>query len=152
MTIIEKREVVERTVSRFVANDGTEFEDYVECRDYERQLFCDKLETIEQKKSANGHPNLNMVRHTTSDYIWVRPHVQKDLDIINGCMPTLGKATENDLHQWLCLEFTTNDKCIMTRLSEGIDYVKRILGKFGCDVTISNKAEESTENTIKKGE
>lgn len=102
---------------------------------YERQLSLDKLAAIEQNKDANGGHNLHMDFHSGSNYIWVRPHTQEDIDIINSCITTWNIAFEDDINQWLCLELT-EEECIMTRLSEGIDYIQEFLADFGYNCNI----------------
>lgn len=148
MKIVKTQEQVTYTkeVVKFVAEDGTEFEQEWRCRDYEREKAIDALGKI-----ANSPPELdgfapfdgneNMEEHS---YRWFYIDSEETLESINEAYAldqyqTLG---ESELGEWVCIETNDCGDAWFSRLSNCIDYAKNVLGKLGFEMTVTKKEEQ----------
>lgn len=140
MKTVEKIEMVEKKITKYVAEDGTEFFSYTDCARYEENKNREMLNQIEQCEEARGNPNFDALEHMEySNYFWFRPKNEQEIELINKVYPTDDYRIDNtDIGKWICIE-VCNDSIWHSRLDEGIQYVKNMLDKLGYEMTVTEK-------------
>jgi len=148
MKTIEKVELIEKTVTKYVAEDGTEFLTRAACMDYELRKALDGLDGIECCLEAENHPNIDAGEYMENHgYRWFRPHSKEDVDALNNAFKAgeLGSSRlEYDaIGEWICVETDGYDSFIWSSfLSDGINYAEDLLAKFGYRVEITKESGE----------
>lgn len=140
MKTIEKVELVEKKVTVYVADDGTEFSRQGDCISYEERKNRESLSQIEQCAEAKGNPNFDGCEHMEyNDYLWFRPKSTEEIELLKKAYPADDFGIDDaDIGKWICVE-VCNDSVWYSRLDEGIDYVKELLGRLGYEMTVTEK-------------
>lgn len=140
MKMIEKVELVEKKVAKYIAFDGKEFSSRNDCITYEEWKNRENLSQIEQCEEANGNPNFDGCEHMEyNDYFWFRPNSAEEIELLNKAYSTDDCGIDNsDIGKWICVEIC-NDSVWFSRLDEGIDYVRELLEKLGYEMTVTEK-------------
>lgn len=73
------------------------------------------------------------------DYFWFRPKNAEEIELLKKAYPEDDYGIDNaDIGKWICVE-VCNDSVWFSRLDEGIDYVRELLGKLGYEMTVTEK-------------
>lgn len=138
--IIEKtiqQKAVTETTYKFIADDGTEFTEEIQCRKHEAEVALNKLK-IETCKEAHDIPNI-LVENGCVDcynYIWYRPKTQAQMDALNE-MYQIG--INNDyIGEWICIE-TDGYDTYWSSIEDGIDRARELFNALGYEFTVKNK-------------
>lgn len=145
MRVEQRMEMVEKPVTVYVANDGTEFEYSYECADYEKEIRWEHLNKIKKFKDAEGFSNPN--GDDTNDensFYWFLPQSQEDINILNDSFPlAYGYLDESDIDEVICIEESqSGDEAWVSHMSSGMSYVKRLFDKLGYDVEFVKRESE----------
>lgn len=148
MKVVERSETVQRIITVFAAEDGTEFDNFEECAVYEDSYRRAKLhKNVECCPEANGRANcIGKSRDPCgeNEYEWFRPKSKEDIDLLNSVLND-GKDQLSLSHigQWVCFEsMPHNGFRRLSSLDEGIAYVKSLLGALGYDIAITEKSKD----------
>lgn len=83
MKMVEKVELVEKKVAKYIAFDGTEFSSRSDCIAYEERKNRENLSQIEQCEEAKGNPNFDGCEHMEyNDYFWFRPKSAEEIELL----------------------------------------------------------------------
>lgn len=126
---------------KYVAFDGTEFDREYECRAYEDKVNMDMLlNTVPNCKEAKDMPPLGGCDAEDHSFLWFRPNRISHLKMIEKvCRLDEGYLDSTDLGKWICIEFGYDGDAWASYLECDIEYMKRLLGHLGYDVTITEK-------------
>ncbi|MBP5724393.1 MAG: hypothetical protein J6X18_12585 [Bacteroidales bacterium] len=133
-------------VTRYVAFDGTEFENDYECRNYENSQFGSLLKQIENEIlfANNDGYYCDPDGNTFNRYYGVVQKNRTDVRVLNNILemageePTANGGSEGKL-LLLCVNLCCNDVC-SAKLYNVDDFVRRISGgKFGAVSLIKEK-------------
>lgn len=139
MKKIEKIELVERSVVKYIADDGLEFDTEESCKEYEQAKNERKLIQIEQCEQANGNPMFDGCEHMEyNEYIWYRPKNEEEIAILEAVYGTDCGFSSDDIGKWICVE-NCDDSAWKSCLEDGIEYVKTILDRLGYTMTVTRK-------------
>lgn len=137
--------LVERPVTVYIADDGTEFDTERQCRDYELDLRDELLAGIETCPDAECCPNFDGNECPENhNYFWYKPKNTTEIE-------TIGKAygiqlNESIAGQWICIEEGYDGDAWWSSLDEGIKYVNKLLDMLGYEMTITESEEETCLN------
>ena len=140
MKKIEKIETVEKTAVKFIADDGTEFDNDYDCKEYEHIKAMEKLTCIERCNELDNYPNFDGGECSEShSYIWYRPKDVCEIALLNEAY---GNSFDDDMiGEWICVESDSyGDFVWVSTLDDGIAHIRFVLKKFGYEIAI-NKAE-----------
>lgn len=140
MKMVEKVEPVEKKVAKYIAFNKKKFSSRINYITYEKRKNKENLSQIEQREEANGNPNFDGCEHMEdNDYFWFRPNSAEEIELLNKAYPTDYYGIDNsDIGKWICVE-VCNDSVWFSRLDEGINYVKKLLGRLGYEMTVTDK-------------
>ncbi len=139
MQKIERIEFIEKQITKYVAEDGVEFERQQDCFEYEHEKALEKLICIEQCDELENHPNFNGGEcYENHCYTWYHPMDSHEIELLkdaygdNFSVEMIGK--------WVCVETDAfDDSFWVTMLDDGISYAQYILEKLGYEVIVKNK-------------
>lgn len=139
MKEVTKIELVEKSVVKYIADDGTEFATLRACTDYEQTQNEKKLIQIEQCEQAKGNPMFDGCEHMEyNEYIWYRPKNEQEIAILEAVYGTDCSFSSDDIGKWICME-VCNDSAWKSRLEDGIEYVQTVLDRLGYTMTVTEK-------------
>ena len=140
MKMVEKVELVEKKVAKYIAFDGTEFSSRSDCIAYEERKNKENLSQIEQCEEAKGNPNFDGCEHMEyNDYFWFRPKNAEEIELLKKAYSADDYGIDNaDIGKWICVE-VCNDSVWFSRLDEGINYVRELLSRLGYEMTVTEK-------------
>lgn len=139
MKRIERIELVEKPIVKFVADDGTEFDHERACKEYEHAKAMEKLVCIEQCEELEDSPNFDGGEcYESHSYTWYRPKDAHEIELLNDAY---GNSFREDMiGEWICVETDSGDDFLwVTLLEDGINHAKYILSKLGFDMVIAAK-------------
>ena len=143
MKRIEKKELIEKVVPKYIADDGTEFTDEKECERYERQIALERLSVIETSSEAEGFPNFDGGEcYESHNYVWYRPKDEHEIDLLNAAYSGERQSEfyEEMIGKWICVETDCSDDFLwVTTLDDGISYARDILEKLGYEMMVVEK-------------
>lgn len=146
MKKIEKKEMVEKIIPKYIADDGTEFTDEKECGRYERQIALEWLSVIETKPEAEGSPNFDGGEcYESHNYIWYRPKNEQEIELLQAAYYDDGTVNFHDemIGHWICVEIDCADDFLwVTTLDDGIEYARELLSRLGYDMVVTAKEEQ----------
>lgn len=146
MKKIEKKELIEKIIPKYIADDGTEFTDEKECERYERQIALERLSVIETSSEAQGLANFDGGEcYESHNYVWYRPKDAHEIDLLKAAYDDEGHTdfSYNMIGQWICVETDCADDFLwVTTIDDGIEYAKDILSKLGYDMVVTAKEEQ----------
>ena len=133
-------------INTYIADDGTMFDDFNKCENYENQLKISdlrkKLNQIQTCEDLRGCTPLDGGEYMEyHDYVWYLPKNQEECDIITEYYGL--EYSVLDINEWVCVEccdsdYPKEDSWSMP-LIDSIDHIKAFFDKLGYDVTISKR-------------
>lgn len=148
MKVVERSETVQRIITVFAAEDGTEFDNFEECAVYEDSCRRAKLrKRVEHCSGASGRANCIGKQQDPfgeNEYEWFRPKSKEDIDLLNSVLDGgKGRLSLSHVGQWVCFEsIPHNGFRRLSSLDEGIAYVKSLFGALGYDIAITEKSKD----------
>lgn len=143
MQRVEKTVMVPTPKLWFIAFDGKEFEDEIDCLNYEHSQKVNRVDgQVERCRALDDYaPFDGGENYESHSYRWYKPKSKEDLDLL--CDAFGDKFPDDCIGQWVCVETTDYDgECWVQTVSECIDYANSVLGPMGYEVTI--KAKENS--------
>lgn len=144
MKVIATEQLVPRTVTKFLAIDGKEFDERDACQNYEQELLFSRLATIPHFEEANGYANFAGGEcYESSDYDWYKPENVEQIKMLADAYGTICPSCKHAFSPemvgtLICVEH--RDDCVwVTTLNEGIEYASSLLEKFGYKLTLTKK-------------
>lgn len=116
----------------YIANDGTEFDRYIECVNYEVDVYRKQVDesndVIECKELLHRNPFGNE-EYTT--YRWFKPLNENGIELLNKAFPA-ERGTNNlsncDIGKWHCaICYMDEYECYWSALSESRAYANKVL-------------------------
>lgn len=119
----------------YIADDSTEFSRYIECVNYERDVYRKQIEeskdVIECKKLLDCPPFDGRDYSTENTYRWFKPLNENGIELLNKAFPAEWETNDLsncDIGEWHCVEYDPDEhECYWYALSESRAYVNRIL-------------------------
>ena len=138
--IITKMITREEKVQKYVAFDGKEFDDCLECEAYEEECKQKLLDKIEH--AAKGFAPCDGNYHDDENtYTWYRPNSKDDLAVLNDIIEDC-TFDETLIGSWVCVETDESGSSWLTTVDHCIGYVENLFGKLGFEVSITKKEEK----------
>ena len=149
---IKETVTVDRTI--YIAEDGTEFEEYRACELHEKNLrkikMLDALQLIERKESLDDRTPLDGGEYYEShDYRWYRPKNIEEINILNELFNIEDRyvLTDIDIGEWVCIENFDISRCdyndtYVYPLKDSIHHIKWFLKQFGYEISIEEREEK----------
>lgn len=135
MEIVKSKEVFEYDVTKYVASDGTEFNDEFSCRAYEAvEKRYEAFEEIETDPELNDCIPFNNGTYSCdiNDYYWFRPHSSAEIKLLNEAFPGLS-LSDSYLWQWICIE-DCDGEYYFDSLDYCLKHIERVLDRLGYKV------------------
>ena len=138
-------EIVQQEVTKFFADDGTEFSKPGDCIAYEknqaRAVLKAKLNKIERCEAADGFSPLDGAEYMEEhDYTWYRPKNREEATVLRDLFDLEREIDECYIGHWICVEETWGSVWCYP-FDWSIDHVKEFFEKFGYKVTITKEDE-----------
>lgn len=144
MKQITKTEKVEKKLVKFVAEDGTEFENEKDCLNYERDCWRKELDNSGIETADVDYPNCDGGENYEShNYKWYRPKTHEEIELLrkayelneHDCRKQL---SDELIGKWVCIETDCTDDFIwLTTIDDGIDYARTLLKNLGYEMTVT---------------
>lgn len=148
MKRIEKKELIEKVVPKYIADDGKEFTNEHDCLRYERTFALEKLEDIETNEDADGYPNFDGSEcYESHSYTWYRPKNEHEIELLKAAY-SYGSHSATEFHdgmigKWVCVETDCSDDFLwVSMLDDGVEYAKTLLSRLGYDMVVTAKEEQ----------
>lgn len=119
----------------YIADDGTEFSRYIECVNYERDVYRKQIEegndVIECKELSGFHPFDDGEYPPENTYRWFKPLNGNGIELLNKAFPSpweVDELSHCDIGKWHCVGYYPDEyECYWNALSESRAYANRIL-------------------------
>lgn len=117
----------------YIANDGTEFDRYIECLNYEVDVYRKQVDesndVIECKELLHCNPFEYSAENT---YRWFKPLNEKGIKLLNQAFPAysyIGELHSNDIGEWHCIKYDMDkyNEYYWCALSEIQAYANKVL-------------------------
>ena len=134
---VRQEKVVYRGVMVYIADDGTEFDNKIDCENYEwEKLNKPLLEKLHRCNDADDMPNVHggFVSDYNS-YEWYFIRSGEDIDILNKVYNA--GLTGKEIGEWVCVEHDDMCDAWFTTASDGVEYAKELFTKLGYKVDIT---------------
>lgn len=143
MQEIKKRVVESRMVSKYIAEDGKEFDNSLACEIYETALFRQRAnEQVEFCRELDDHPPCyGNEDYDSREYRWYKPKNREDVQILKAAYED-GLFSDSDIGRWICVELTTYGRCRSTALNDCMEYLNKILVPLGYEMTVQKRQEK----------
>ena len=144
---VTKTVAVDLTI--YIAEDGTEFNDFYQCDMHEKNLLREKqleaLKSMEYKECMDDVIPLDGREHYESyDYRWYRPKNIEEIELLNDFFKVEDSdtLTEVDIGDWICFENCDISRCdadstYISLLSDCVRQIKWFLEQFGYKISIN---------------
>ena len=144
MKIVQKTEYIPKTVTKYIAKDGKEFDLEYQCREHEMTCAAKDLIGVMSCDALDGYANFDGGEHGEDhDYRWFYPQTLLDVDKLRSAYSDeLCEISDDLVDTWICLESNDYGEFWVTTLENGIHYAKRILEKLGYEMTVTKKGEK----------
>ena len=152
--MISKKITETVTVNRtmYIAEDGTEFEEYRACELHEENLLRAKqeeaLQSIEHKEAMDQISPLDGGEYYEShDYRWFKPKNMEEINLLNTFFGIeFDPLVESDIGEWICVEnydiSRMDEPSWVSRLKGNIQHIKWFLEQFGYEISIKESEQK----------
>ena len=133
-------------VTKFVAEDGTEFDFIEDCMSYEASKAETILEGVKKMEDFGYAPFDGSENMEYDTYEWYHIQTKDDVNKINRYLDkseyTRHRLNDYNIGDWVCIISDEHEGVKwLSLLSESIDYAKEVLADLGYKMTLEKISE-----------